>query len=335
MTWVYKIPTDSTIKLYATREWYGSDSDWTIFGTKQNGEFVKYLDTLNITEKYFGIKIEGGASPIVYDVPKCSGDTIVIPYRNRNGRDGEFRFKWDDAAQWFSVEQVKYSESQVAASQAQTYVEQGENLYKSGKHSEALAKYNQAISLNPNLAEAYIARSVVLYVDSRTVGTPEDQTRAMNDINRAIELNPNSARAYRWRATMNIYKNPNGALADINRAIQIDSQYLDAYETRAQIYSDMKKYDQAIADYTYILNSPNFKTSYMQHYDFDMMSDWAWYIDFDQRTAALYNRRANVYAEKGDYDAAISDYNKALKLSPRNDWIKNRLRQAEEKKSGR
>lgn len=190
------------------------------------------------------------------------------------------------------------------------------------KHSK---KYNQAISLNPNLAEAYIARSVVLYVDSRTIGTPADQLKAMNDINRAIELNPNSARAYNWRANMNRYKNQNDALADINRAIQLDPQYLDAYETRANIYYDMKNYDSAIADYTYILNNPNFKNSYMQHYDFNMMADWSWYIDWNQRTAALYYSRGRVYREKGDNTNATADFTTALKFSPNNHWIKRYL----------
>lgn len=28
--------------------------------------------------------------------------------RGRGGGDGEFRFQWDEAAQWFSVEQIVY-----------------------------------------------------------------------------------------------------------------------------------------------------------------------------------------------------------------------------------
>ena len=48
---------------------------------------------------------------MVYDEVRCDGDTIVIEYvagRRDTYRKGEFRFKWDEAAQWFSVEQVVY-----------------------------------------------------------------------------------------------------------------------------------------------------------------------------------------------------------------------------------
>jgi len=38
------------------------------------------------------------------------GDTLIIEYKSLSGdkKIGEFRFKWDEAAQWFSVEQIKY-----------------------------------------------------------------------------------------------------------------------------------------------------------------------------------------------------------------------------------
>ena len=59
----------------------------------------------------------------------------------------------------------------------------------------------------------------------------------------------------------------------------------------------------------------------MQHYDFDRMSDWAWYIDWNQRIAALYNERGTAYYIKGDQNSALDDFERALKLSPNNMWI--------------
>lgn len=44
----------------------------------------------------------------------CKEDMIIIEYDNYNPntkrmyKEGEFRFKWDDAAQWFGIEQVVY-----------------------------------------------------------------------------------------------------------------------------------------------------------------------------------------------------------------------------------
>ena len=307
-------------------------SSFYLIGRSKDGKWAKYLDSReDIEKKFFKPEIEGflgyWEKPHYLNEISCEGDTIILPYDwiNDNKTQGEFRLKWNDNAQKFNVEQVKYSEAQIAEKQknkAALILDKGEVFYKTGKHREALINYNQAIELSPNLAEAYISRSVVLYVDSRTIGTPADQVKAMDDINRALELNPNSARAYRWRAYMKKWADDkNTALADVDRAIKLNPQYLDAYELRAEIYSDMKKFDLAIADYTFILENPNFKNSYMQHYDFDMMSDWAWYSDWEQRTAALYNSRGTAYYENGERDKAVDDFERALKLSPNNIWI--------------
>ena len=109
---IYKINTDSGITLYPIRFWYGPDSQWRILGRQKDGKFVKYIDTEEITERYFGITVtKYGAPFIVYDTVRCEGDTLVIEYssdRIGKGLKGEFRFKWDEAAQWFSVEQMVY-----------------------------------------------------------------------------------------------------------------------------------------------------------------------------------------------------------------------------------
>ena len=94
----------------------------TLIGKKSDGTWVKYFDTLSIGKKYFGsgnnkgIRTQWGLS---FYKPETKGDTIIIHYiRNKDGgqiqlrhdvdEHGEFRFKWDEAAQWFGVEQIVY-----------------------------------------------------------------------------------------------------------------------------------------------------------------------------------------------------------------------------------
>ena len=110
-TWIYKISTDEGLSFYAIREFYGAESDWVIIGRKKDGVWVKYIDTTNISERYF--KRTKNISPVAYSVPKTQGNTIIMPYDDMSGKKyiknaGEFRFKWDEAAQWFGVEQVVY-----------------------------------------------------------------------------------------------------------------------------------------------------------------------------------------------------------------------------------
>ena len=115
---LYKISTDQKITLYSIED--GNDLDeedrYILIGKRADGVFVEYFDTDKIRQRYFGKQWSGIR---FYDI-KFQGNTIVIRYdRNTQGKGfasvkykadehGEFRFKWDDAAQWFSVEQIVY-----------------------------------------------------------------------------------------------------------------------------------------------------------------------------------------------------------------------------------
>lgn len=108
---IYQIDSNIGLTIYAIRFFYGPDSEFTIIGKKNDGTFVKYIDTREISKKYFGIDSKRGASSIFYNTPNSQDNTLVISYSDgRNVRTpiGEFRFKWDDDAQWFSVEHIVY-----------------------------------------------------------------------------------------------------------------------------------------------------------------------------------------------------------------------------------
>lgn len=108
---IYKITTNKGITLYSINFIYGAESRYTIIGRQKDGKWVKYIDTNEISKTYFGTNERGyPAVNIEFDLT-CKNDTLIMQYRhfgrNRN-KEGEFRFKWDEKAQWFSVEQVKY-----------------------------------------------------------------------------------------------------------------------------------------------------------------------------------------------------------------------------------
>ena len=69
-----------------------------LIGRKKDGTFVKYFDTYEISKKYLGEqKIHE------YRKKEQSGK-IFFEGTYQNVPKGEFRFKWDDTAQWFGVE---------------------------------------------------------------------------------------------------------------------------------------------------------------------------------------------------------------------------------------
>lgn len=101
---IYCIKSDSGITLYPIARWH-SYVDLTIIGKRQDGTFVKYIYSERITSSYFGMNTFPNYE---YNKARISGDTIIVPYCI-NGVSkicGEFRFKWNDKAQWFGVEKV-------------------------------------------------------------------------------------------------------------------------------------------------------------------------------------------------------------------------------------
>ena len=65
--------------------------------------FVKYINTEEITKRYFSEK-----SYVIYKNISTQGDSLTIEYQYYGDKqivEGEFYFKWDNNAQWFSVKQ--------------------------------------------------------------------------------------------------------------------------------------------------------------------------------------------------------------------------------------
>jgi len=106
----------------------------------------------------------------------------------------------------------------------------------------ALRSFDEAIRLNPDIADAYTNRAVS-YIQ---LGQYE---RALKDLNEAIKLNPESAVAYNNRG--NSYGNLDQlqkAVDDYGEAIRLNPQYTLAYSNRALAYTYLGEDDKALAD---------------------------------------------------------------------------------------
>ena len=110
---IMQIKGSNNMTFYSVRFSYCT-SHLHIIGKNKDGKWVEYIDSKKLSDKYFGgkdsYKEDGG---VIYDVPTCVGDKIIVTYRRwywkgTSEPEGEFRFKWDDKAQWFGVEQIIY-----------------------------------------------------------------------------------------------------------------------------------------------------------------------------------------------------------------------------------
>ena len=117
---ISQIKNDGSITLYLLcgNGPMAGTTRYVLLGRRSDGVFVKYFDIEDINTTYFGLQKNkygttlGMRSPWYKDC-YCRGDTIIITYqrmqKNHNFvNEGEFRFKWDEKAQWFGIEQIIY-----------------------------------------------------------------------------------------------------------------------------------------------------------------------------------------------------------------------------------
>lgn len=100
---IYRIRSNEGVTIYPLYRFYSAESDYFIIGRRTDGRFVKYIDTKEITKRYFGENTH-----VIYKNISTQGDTLTMEYQrygNKQIVEGEFYFKWDDNAQWFSVKQ--------------------------------------------------------------------------------------------------------------------------------------------------------------------------------------------------------------------------------------
>lgn len=104
---LYKINTNEGITIYLLYKSYGSEANYLIIGKRADGRFVKYIDTNELSQRYFGWNGKS-ISPIIYPKLYTQNDILVIEYQRYGNKQlikGKFYFKWDDNAQWFGVKQ--------------------------------------------------------------------------------------------------------------------------------------------------------------------------------------------------------------------------------------
>lgn len=111
---VSRLPNDSNITMYLLKNTgpVAGTTNYILLGKRDDGVFVKYIDLVPVLKQYFGKDSFGMRGPW-FNNCYAQGDTVVIEYqvsafKQGYHKGGEIRFKWDESAQWFGVEQVIY-----------------------------------------------------------------------------------------------------------------------------------------------------------------------------------------------------------------------------------
>lgn len=125
---------------------------------------------------------------------------------------------------------------------AQDLFNQGLQKYKAGNYKEAIADFTEAIRLNPNVAEVYVARGNAFFDQG-------DKQAALKDYNRGLRINPKYAAAYVERGNArDDLGDRKGAIEDYNQAIGLNANLAEAYDNRAVTHIRMGNKAAALAD---------------------------------------------------------------------------------------
>lgn len=178
---------------------------------------------------------------------------------------------------------------------AYAYVARARARVQLNAPQEAAADCRAALKLAPNYAPAHCQLG-------RAQTALRQPNAALESLDRAIALDDRSAVSYCCRAqTRQAMGDSASALADYDRAIELDDQLVVAFFQRAGVHSQLGDEPAALTDLIEVL---------IRHPDHFL---------------AL-NNRANIFANREEWDRAISDYTAALKVAVRPDIYVNRAR---------
>ncbi|AMW28275.1 tetratricopeptide repeat protein [Arthrospira platensis] len=169
--------------------------------------------------------------------------------------------------------------------EAHELAKQAEKLFLSNQLESAVDAYNQALKLEPNLAEVWNNRGVVLTKLKR-------YQEAIASYEKAIQIRTDYPDAWSNRGValgkLNYYQ---AAIFSYDRALALKPDYLDAWNNRGQALMNLEQYDEAIASYNQAAKiRPNFYK--------------IWY------------NKARCYALTGNRELAIENLQRALRINP-------------------
>ena len=119
-----------------------------------------------------------------------------------------------------------------------------------------------------------------------------------------------------------------------SKAIDNDPQFAMAYEMRGAAQQQLKKYSQAINDYSMVITcgEPNFRA--VAYYNRgviknmtggyqDAISDFSQAIELDKKMAAAFFHRGIAKSKTGDLPGQLEDFRQAAKLGDSNaeSWL--------------
>jgi tetratricopeptide (TPR) repeat protein len=214
---------------------------------------------------------------------------------------------------------------------APAYEARGDVLRSNNQCELAIPEYDKVITLTPNRVVTRVNRGSCLL-------TQNEPVRALADFDEAIKLDPangNGMTALAWngKARTELQKGAlDPAIADYDEALRFNPGSASTYLERGSALSRKGDNDRAFADFEKATdldaeNAAGVAVSALlmkaslhaaQSNSDAAIADYDAAIKLDPHLVSLFLARAELLAGKGDAEPALADYDQAIKLDPKN-----------------
>lgn len=170
------------------------------------------------------------------------------------------------------------------------HFQKGNEYIQAGQFDKAVAEFEAVLKVDPERVSALTNLGVAYY----NVGRLDD---AIAQYQKALQVGPDDADIHSNMAAAYVQKNDlAGALAEYQKALQIKPELAQAHFGLAVVYLQQGQNDQALAE--------------LEQFQ-----------KYDDGSDKLATAQANIYLgainlDKGDYEAALVEYQKALQVNP-------------------
>ena len=196
---------------------------------------------------------------------------------------------------------------------AEVYYCRGNAYFDQGNFSQAISDFTKVIEIKPNLAtieDVYTNRGI-------SYSNQSNLPQAISDLTKAIEIKPNNALAYYNRGLAYYNKKEyDKALQDVRKAQElgcaVDPKLLDELKKTSKSKYSTTESMEKIATEAYRKGCEYSKNG---NYD-QAISEYTKAIKINPNYESAYGNRGGSYANRGDLPNAISDYTKAIELNP-------------------